>query len=223
MSVMSLLLVHYNTNTNKQKAPNAIKQCHRAAVASECACSLPCMPCMHLFPLSWWSFYWEANFSRDFHFFAVTPILDGDDRDGHHLKDAENCCTFRTDLFDSPKPFPVFTKSLHKDWSWHARRSGRPIRGVCRNCRLTLRSPWQLGLHDLPRQLCNYLGGKFSSRAACPLFPTNSASLGRNLGKRPHKKIFKILDNIKLDLFQARIMGISWELDSIFFFAVFIA
>ena len=51
----------------KQKAPNAIKQCHRA-VASECACSLPCMPCMHLFPLSWWSFYWEANFSRDFHF-----------------------------------------------------------------------------------------------------------------------------------------------------------
>ena len=53
MSVMPLLPMHYNTNTNKQKAPNAIKQCHRAAVASECACSLPCMPCMHLFPLSW--------------------------------------------------------------------------------------------------------------------------------------------------------------------------
>ena len=163
-----------------------------------------------------------GKFLSGFSFFAVTPILDGDDRDGHHLKDAENCCTFRTDLFDSPKPFPVFTKSLHKDWSWHARRSGRPIRGVCRNCRLTLRSPWQLGLHDLPRQLCNYLGGKFSSRAACPLFPTNSASLGRNLGKRPHKKIFKILDNLKSDLFQARIMGISWEVESIIF-AVIIA
>ena len=118
--------------------------------------------------------------------------------------------------------FQCLHKSLHKDWSWHARRSGRPIRGVCRNCRLTLRSPWQLGLHDLPRQLCNYLGGKFSSRAACPLFPTNSASLGRNPGKRPHKKIFKILDNLKSDLFQARIMGISWEVESIIF-AVFIA
>ena len=195
---------------------NVTVQLHLSALALY----LVCLVCISF--LSPAGAFTGRQISLRFFFFAVTPISDGDDRDGHHLKDAENCCTFRTDLFDSPKPFPVFTKSLHKDWSWHARRSGRPIRGVCRNCRLTLRSPWQLGLHDLPRQLCNYLGGKFSSRAACPLFPTNSASLGRNLGKRPHKKIFKILDNLKSDLFQARIMGISWEVESIFF-AVFIA
>ena len=190
--------------------------------ASECACSLPCMPCMHLFPLSWWrwSFYWEANFSRDFHFlrwrqFWMEMIVMGTTSKTPKIiaHSGQISLTLRS-------LFQCLHKSLHKDWSWHARRSGRPIRGVCRNCRLTLRSPWQLGLHDLPRQLCNYLGGKFSSRAACPLFPTNSASLGRNLGKRPHKKIFKILDNLKSDLFQARIMGISWEVESIIFAVV---
>ena len=123
-------------------------------------------------------------------FLAVKCFLEGAD----DTEEAESDDIFRTDFFGSPKgsrqPFPMFAlkfgPKMKRGKRWMlacglVARLGAFVQIVGSHC--TLRR--QLCLHDLARQLCNYLGGKFSTRAArVRFFQTTSASLWRNWGTR---------------------------------------
>ena len=109
--------------------------------------------------------------------------------------DAESDEIFRTVHFGSPydRSPPIFSNVCPKNLPQKVQlgmrlvaRLGAFVQIVGSHCTL----PRQFSLHDLPWQLCNYLGGKFSSRAACPLFPPNSASISEETEGRKRLGIF---------------------------------
>ena len=129
-------------------------------------------------------FWW--NFS--ILFLTLKRVVEGAD-------DAESDEIFRTVHFGSPydRSPPIFSNVCPKNLPQKVQlgmrlvaRLGAFVQIVGSHCTL----PRQFSLHDLPWQLCNYLGGKFSSRAACPLFPPNSASISEETEGRKRLGIF---------------------------------
>ena len=129
-------------------------------------------------------FWW--NFS--ILFLTLKRVVEGAD-------DAESDEIFRTVHFGSPydRSPPIFSNVCPKNLPQKVQlgmrlvaRLGAFVQIVGSHCTL----PRQFSLHDLPWQLCNYLGGKFSSRAACPLFPANSASISEETEGRKRLERF---------------------------------